>query len=138
MHKPARARGFYEPIILQKWSEIFPSYADFLRPVKLKNGTLTVATNSASAAHNIKMQGPYLISRINQFIGYGAVKKLHFQIVSFLPPASQESTEPLYITPEAQRKSVHMCKNITDDTLRGCLERLGACILSQKSDKEGK
>ena len=136
MRKHARARGFYETILLDKWQEIFPSYASFLRPIKLKNGTLTVATNSPSAAHNIKMQGPYLISRINQFVGYGAVKKLQFQVVSFTPEVQEDAPQKLEIKPDAAKKSDSLCKNVADDALRDCLTRLGGYILSeQKKEK---
>ena len=136
MRSPAYKRGFYETALLQKWYEIFPAYAKFMRPVKLFKGRLVIATNSPSAAHNIKMQGPFLIQRMNQFIGYAAVKEIKFEIRTFTPDEEKSVPTPLVADSVAQLSAQVKCETITDDDLRQCFERLGGLIEMEKRTKD--
>lgn len=135
MKNSARKRGFYESVLLQKWYEIFPAYAKFMRPVKMWKGRLTIATNSPSAAHNIKMQGQYLIQRMNQFVGYGVVKELKFEIRSFTPDEEEMLPTPLEVDSKAALDAKAKCASIIDDDLRACLERLGGVLEMEKRKK---
>lgn len=131
--KVARSRGFYESAILTHWHEILPEYAAFTCPLKLFKGTLTLATNSPSAAHNIKMQGPYLIQRINQFFGYGAVKEIKFLIRSFEADIKPAKMKPLEPSAEALSQAKKDCADVEDDELRNSLANLSAIIETVKS-----
>jgi len=132
--KVARSRGFYESAIITQWNEILPEYAKYTCPLKLYQGTLTLATNSPSAAHNIKMQGPYLMSRINQFFGYGAVKKIQFRIRSFEGTHRDDPVNLREPSKGATAKAQENCKDIPKDDLRESLEKLNALIYSEQED----
>lgn len=126
MRSPAAKRGFFEMILLEKWDEIFQGNAKFMQPINLWKGKLTIATNSPSAAHNMKMQGPYLISRLNQFVGYGAVNEIRFQIRSFLPKETPEKAKEIQVSEQAKFLAKQDCAHIEDSDLRSSFESLGA------------
>lgn len=129
--KPAKMRGFAEFSVLEKWSEILPSYADFLRPVSLRNGTLRVMTNSSSAASNLKMQGPYLLSRINSYFGYAAVQEMKFEIKHFeVEPLTVK--EQLAPSKEMEELALYGCEHIEDAELKASFAKLGALFYAQK------
>jgi hypothetical protein len=129
--KVARTRGFYESAILTHWHEILPEYAAFTCPLKLFKGILTLATNSPSAAHNIKMQGPYLIERINQFFGYGAVKDIKFLIRSFEADIKKPKNKPIKATEKAIKQATADCVDVNDEDLRNSLINLEALIVTE-------
>lgn len=128
LKSPAAKRGFFEAILLEKWDEIFQGNARFMRPVNLWKGKLTIATNSPSAAHNIKMQGSYLIGRLNQFVGYGAVKEIKFQVKSFLPKEDIVKPEEVKVSKQAALSAKVECAHIEDEDVRICFEGLSGLI----------
>jgi hypothetical protein len=135
LRKPARKRGFVEVSVLEKWPEIFPSYGAFMRPVALRKGTLKVATNSGSAANNLRMQGSYLIDRINQYFGYGAVKNIQFDIRHFTAE-EKVRVEPLVASDKAVEYAHDICKDIKNDGLQASFENLAMMVYEEKQNKE--
>jgi len=135
LRKPARIRGFSESEVLIRWPEILPAYAAYSRPKSLnRSGVLEIVTNSASAANNMQMQGQALIDRINQFFGYGAVKKLRFVVTGFLPKL-EEPIKRLEADEKAEDWAVERCKDVQDTELRERLEKLGALIEMENRQK---
>lgn len=131
LRKPAKIRGFAEFSVLEKWVEIFPSYAPFMRPMSLKRGVLKVATNSGSAATNLRMQGPYLIARINQYFGYNAVREMKYIIRDF--DSSVENILPdLIENDESLTYAVQACEGIKDDSLKKSFQRLASMVYIEK------
>lgn len=131
--KPAgRKRGFFETVLLERWYEIFPSYAAFMRPVKVWKGCLVIATNSPSAAHNVKMQGPYIIARINQFMGYDAVTSLKFQVKYFPVKREEEKKNSLKADALAVEKAHEKCAHIKDEELRKSFQSLTEMVEMEK------
>lgn len=131
LRKPARVRGFAEFSVLQKWGEIFPGYAQFMRPVSLKKGVLRVATNSASAAHNLRLQGPFLIARVNQYFGYNAVKDIKYDIRHFT--IEDEKMVPQLIADDEALSYAHQaCDKIESDELRESFEKLASMVFMEK------
>lgn len=135
LRKPARKRGFVEVSVLEKWPEIFPSYSSFMRPIAMNKGVLKIATNSGSAANNLRMQGPYLIARINQYFGYGAVKDIKFDIRHF-DVDEKVLFKPLQASEKAFEYAHKTCENIQSDTLKQSFENLAMMVYEEKQNKE--
>lgn len=135
LRNPARKRGFVEVSVLEKWPEIFPSYAAFMRPVALRKGTLKIATNSGSAANNLRMQGPYLIARINQYFGYAAVKNIKFDI-RYFTAEEKFVIEPLTVSEKAVEYASEICQNIENDELQESFKNLATMVYEEKQNKE--
>ncbi|MFT7433140.1 MAG: hypothetical protein ACI9TY_000768 [Alphaproteobacteria bacterium] len=131
LRKPAKIRGFAEFSVLEKWVEIFPSYAPFMRPMSLKRGILKVATNSGSAATNLRMQGPYLIARINQYFGYNAVKEIKYIIRDF-DSNYPTSLPQLVEDEESLAYAQQSCETIKDTSLKESFQRLAAMVYAEK------
>tara|TARA_R110000868_G_scaffold262401_2_gene521029 strand:- start:11771 stop:12214 length:444 start_codon:yes stop_codon:yes gene_type:complete len=135
LRKPAKVRGFAEVSVLEKWVEIFPSYAAFMRPMSLKRGVLKVATNSGSAATNLRMQGPYLLARINQYFGYNAVKEIKYHIKEF--DAQTNDIFPQLLEDEGSLAYAEStCSSIEDDSLRASFQRLAAMVYIEKKTRK--
>lgn len=135
LRKPARKRGFVEVSVLEKWPEIFPSYASFMRPIAMNKGVLKIATNSGSAANNLRMQGPYLIARINQYFGYGAVKDIKFDI-RYFTVEEKIMVEPLKETEESVLYAKKTCDGIKEVELKASFEKLAAMVFEEKQRNE--
>ena len=134
LRKPARKRGFVEVSVLEKWPEIFPAYAAFMRPIAINKGVLKVATNSGSAANNLRMQGPYLIARINQYFGYAAVKDIKFDIRHFTAEEKRQ-IEKLTASPQAVDYAHKSCESIADHSLKQSFENLAMMVYEEKNLK---
>ena len=132
LKKPAKIRGFAAFSVLEKWQEIFPAYAKYMRPLSLRKGVLRVATNSGSAATNLRMQGPYLLARINQYFGYNAVKSIQYSIRNF-----SVEEEPLTMYLEDNENSItfaeEACASIENNILQKSFERLASVIYLEKN-----
>lgn len=126
LNRTASRRGFSELTVVTKWHEIVPAYSAYSRPVKLYNGILTIMASSSSAARNMDMQGQPLIDRINQYFGYGAVRKLKFVNRSF--QIENREVEVQVICPDDMAKNTakERCSDVRDEKVREALERLGS------------
>ncbi len=106
-----------------------------MRPVAMNKGVLKIATNSGSAANNLRMQGPYLIARINQYFGYGAVKEIKFDIRHF--EVDEETTfQPLTVSKKAVEYAEQTCQNIKDNALKESFANLAMMVYEEKQIKK--
>lgn len=77
-------RSAEEAFITSHWHQLCPKiYASNSVPLSLKQGVLTVAVTSSSAAGNLEMWSPVVMSGINTLMGYEAVHKVRFKQQSF-------------------------------------------------------
>lgn len=106
-----------------------------MRPVAMNKGVLKIATNSGSAANNLRMQGPYLIARINQYFGYGAVKDIKFDIRHF-EVDEEPSFQPLTVSKNAVEYAEETCQNIKDDALKESFANLAMMVYEEKQIKK--
>ena len=127
LQRPARRRGFSELDVIFKWAEIVPAYAEYSRPIKLGFGVLSVETSGASVSYNMEMQGEALVSRINQFFGYGAVQKIRFINTGFRP--NKEQVKPkLVADSNAKERAKERCLTVDDESMRPFYESLAALV----------
>lgn len=106
-----------------------------MRPIAMNKGVLKIATNSGSAANNLRMQGPYLIARINQYFGYGAVKDIKFDIRHF-DIEEEIPFHPLKISEKAVEYAQETCQNIKDDALKQSFANLAMMVYEEKQNKK--
>ena len=135
LRSAVRKRGIADADMPARWAEIVPEYKDYSRPLKMYQGTLTIASNSSSAAHNMQMQGDLLIQRINTFFGYNAVKSIKFVIRSFTEMEEIAKMTRLKIGEEAEAKSAKMCDSVTNKELKEKLQGLGEAVFQDNINK---
>ncbi|MEL6217661.1 MAG: DUF721 domain-containing protein [Pseudomonadota bacterium] len=141
----AGKRGFAEPDILLRWTEIVgAALAPHCRPVKVSYGrsqtlgaTLVVEVTGARAPE-IELSAPRILERINSHYGYRAISRLKVtqtqaQPAGFAEAAAAFDHKPHGETPsaEATRAAAELTENIRDPALRAVLTRLGGHILGR-------
>lgn len=151
------ANGLLDPVLARRagistallgsWDEIAgEDFADCTRPEKItwprrdhaddrsggyQPGVLTIACEGARALFLTHAQGE-LISRINGFFGFPAVRQIRIvqKPVSAGPPRSRK---PAPLKGEPARRLAAMMEGIENDKLRQAIERLGTAVLSKKT-----
>ena len=134
MRKAAARRGFAEAELLANWHRIVPSFADFSRPIKMWQGALTVAVNSSSAAMNMQMQMPMILSKVNQYLGYSAVHKITFTQAAF-KLEKDESVVQIVADAGAKVRAKARCGEVSDEQIREALEGLGSLVEMENMNK---
>ncbi|WP_430256189.1 DUF721 domain-containing protein [Neorhizobium sp. DAR64872/K0K18] len=149
------ANGIIDPVLARRagistallgsWDEIAgEDFADCTRPEKIawsryndgysegghQPGVLTIACEGSRALFLGHAQGE-LISRINGFFGFPAVRQI--RIVQ--KPVSQTFKHPRKLQPlkgEAAKRLEGMMEGIESDALKKAVARLGTAVLQQK------
>lgn len=140
------SRGFAVSRLLTHWSEIVgQDVAARARPVEVTYGrgfgaTLTLLTTGAQAPV-LEMQKESIREKVNACYGYAAISKVRVTQtalsgfsegrVAFEHASDQKVAEDPEL-PDAVRK---IASNVGDEALRGALEKLGAHILSKKTEE---
>ena len=131
----------YTTALLAAWDDIVGAeLAGMTMPLKVSwpagaatgsfaPAVLTVACTPA-AAFRIQHDGDVLVSRVNGFLGYGAIGRLRIVQKALVPPRpARPAREPLPQAVSAVRETLG---GIADDGLRDALARLGAQVKSAK------
>lgn len=141
----AGRRGFAEPEILLRWTEIVgAALAPHCRPVKVVYGrspalgaTLVIEATGARATE-IEHLGPRMIERINGYYGYRAISRLRVTqaagcATGFAEDGAAFAGKPEDGEPpaEAAARAAALTKDIRDPALRAVLTRLGGHILGR-------
>lgn len=129
--------------LLADWQHIIgETMARFVLPQRLifakgarDNGTLELLTSNGAIALEVQQMSPQIIEKVNVYFGYAAVAKLKIvqnSAPEIFPVAKNTSenvkknlvstSEEIYIT--------NIIKDINDENLRHCLEKLGRYVLS--------
>lgn len=131
--------GFIQARILLEWEYIVtPQFAQLCTPLKVTfpfkqrdNGCLILQTTS-SMATEISYLEPMILSRINQYFGYQAIKRLSV----FQGPISQKkssSQKPRKNLDESTLSSLaNQVENIDNERLRHALLNLGTSISQEE------
>lgn len=150
----AAKRGFAEPDILLRWSEIVGAeLAEQVRPVQISYGraapgfgaTLVVQVPGARATE-IEHRAARIVERVNAFYGYRAVSRLKLTQATgrrgraqgfaeaqapFAGPAAVGAADP---GPDDTARAAELVRGIRSPELREALARLGARVLSGVRD----
>lgn len=138
-----RKRAGLSVALVQSWDEIVgPRVAVSSRPEKIQWGrrrdendpyepaVLVIACEGLAALH-IQHEADEIISRVNAFLGYGAIGRL--RIVQ--KPVRQEKPQRpklRELNADERAKIKGVVSGIEDDGLRESLERLGASVKGSK------
>jgi hypothetical protein len=125
--------GFQQADILARWAEIAgPEIAAAARPERIRwpkgaeaakqGGTLHLVAK-AGRALDVQYAVPQIISRINSYIGFGAVSAVKVIASQEMPPTPKPSK------PAVQAPHI---SGITDGDLQSALSRLGQAVASEK------
>jgi hypothetical protein len=108
-----------------------------------RDGTLHVATSSATWAFELDRLGPEIRERLSALLGELAPAKLRFKVGPIPEPAAPDSAgsalsaEPLPTTPEATSRAAALASEIDDPDLRDLVARAARASLSRgRSDRE--
>jgi hypothetical protein len=137
-------RGFSESRILVEWDDVVGErIAGLCRPVRLgyagregMGGTLTVGTLGAMALE-VQHLTPQIIERVNAHYGYRAISRI--RLVQLGPEAFEERKNKPDVPqprPEEVTRIRSMVEPVTDEGLRGALERLGRNIATRRPGAE--
>lgn len=147
MEKAGAKRGFAQLRLITAWSEVVgPALARVTRPVRVGyakaalGATLTVEAPGARA-HEVQMQSPQIISRVNALYGYRAVARLRIthsaeevrdmgfaeNSVPFAPEKPERAPDR---RPDPAALAELNLENVTDPALREALYRFSCAILS--------
>jgi hypothetical protein len=148
------ANGIIDPVLAKRagistallgsWDEIAgEEFADCTRPEKIawaRNdgyrsdgytpGVLTIACEGARALFLTHAQGE-LISRINAFFGFPAVRQIRI-VQKPVSVQVKHSRTPRPLKGEPARRLNEMMEGIESEALRKAVERLGTAVMQQK------
>jgi len=141
IREAGESRGFAVSRLLTHWDDIVGAdLSGQARPVEVSYGrgfgaTLTLLTSGA-AAPIVEMQKEHIRERVNACYGYAAISRIRLTQTSakgFAEPATAFATRPAKPEPDdkATRASLKATTDVSDDSLRSALARLGAKVLSQ-------
>jgi len=145
IREAGESRGFAVSRLLTHWDDIVGAdLSKQARPVEVSYGrgfgaTLTLLT-SGSAAPIVEMQKEQIRERVNACYGYAAISRIKLTQTSahgFAEPAATFETTPGIPKPDAEatRASQQATTDVSDDSLRTALARLGANVLSQSKQE---
>ena len=149
------ANGIIDPVLARRagistallgsWDEIAgEEFADCTRPEKIawprrdaageaegyQSGVLTIACEGARALFLTHAQGE-LISRINSFFGFPAVRQIRI-VQKPVSATFRHPRKPPPLKGEAARRLQEMTAGIESEVLRKAVERLGTAVLQKK------
>ena len=132
-----KRHGFASTEIVTHWEDIVGAeIAAHCEPIKITWPRQTDAEEPAPAALVLRCEGPaaieiqhqthLIIARINQFLGWRAIDDIKIRQA---PLARRTKPKPPpAIDAEAARRIADQMTDITDDSLRAALGRLGAAV----------
>ena len=135
--KAAFARhGFASEQLFSQWGAVMgPIFADFCLPEKIKwpkttsadarkiGGTLVLRA-VAGRGLELQYEGPRIIERVNQFLGYGAITSLKIIQGSLQPAPAKSAPRPM--APAAAKAWAENIDDIADEDLKAALTRLAS------------
>jgi hypothetical protein len=145
-HKMLGKKAFAEADVLCHWTEIVgEETAAYTQPVKISfkkgertGGVLHLETAGGAFALELQLKSKILISKVNTFFGYEAVKDLKIVQNPMAFQNLQKSThncEKMLVTPEEETYIESLSENIGNSELKAALCRLGQAVVSH--NKEG-
>jgi hypothetical protein len=145
IREAGESRGFAVSRLLTHWDDIVGAdLSKQARPVEVSYGhgfgaTLTLLT-SGSAAPIVEMQKEQIRERVNACYGYAAISRIKLTQTSahgFAEPSVAFESAPGIPKPDAEatRASQLATTDVSDDSLRTALARLGANVLSQSKQE---
>ena len=145
----SQSRGFAQSRLLTQWTEIAGAdTAAIAHPVEISYGrggmgaTLTLLTTGAHAPM-LQMQVEQLRSKVNAVYGYNAISRV--RITQTAPTGFSEGrlafdhktpTAALPPDPAVQQQAAAVAQPVTDEGLRGALERLAQNVLTKNNQKD--
>ena len=140
----AAGRGFAEPQVLTRWSEIVGAHlAGLCLPVKVAyardrslGATLVIHAEGARAPE-VEHLIPRILERVNQFYGYRAVSRVKLTQTAPAPgfaeprPGFARPETAAHPSPAEERRAAELAASIEDETLRAALTRMGAHVLAR-------
>ncbi|MEX0286905.1 MAG: DUF721 domain-containing protein [Paracoccaceae bacterium] len=148
IRKAAESRGFAVSRLLTHWDEIAgPKLAAMARPVEITYGrggfgaTLVVLTTGPQAPM-LEMEKDGLRERVNTAYGYNAISRIRITQTAASGFAEAQAhfagapaKQPKAEDPATRQRATHLAQEVTDDTLRTALERLGRNVLTKHKSK---
>jgi hypothetical protein len=124
------AHGFAAADLASHWPEIVgPELARLCRPEKIvwprqggKAGATLHVLAAAGRSLDVQYQTPYLLERINTFLGHGAIGKIKLRAGTL---AAAEPQTPKLASPPLDSE--------TGDSLAAALARLGRAVQAEKT-----
>jgi hypothetical protein len=146
--KAAFARyGFAYGDLLAQWPAIMGDIAAHAAPEKIKwprgagdearklGGTLVLRA-APGRALDLQYQGPFIIERVNAYLGHGAITAIKIAQGPPEPPAARREAPAL--SPAGAEALDARLSVVADEPLRSALRRLGAGALAQKRSPQAK
>lgn len=128
--------GFASEQLISQWAAVIgPPFADFCLPEKIKwpktasddarkmGGTLVLRA-VAGRGLELQYEGPRIIERVNQFLGYGAITSIKIIQGSLQPAPARPS--PRAMAPAAAKAWADKIEDIADEDLKAALARLAS------------
>lgn len=149
VRRAGESRGFAVSRLLTHWPEVVgPDIARRARPVEVSYGrgfgaTLTLLTTGAEAPM-LEMEKDRIRDRVNACYGYAAISRIRITQTAptgFAEGQAQFAPAPVAVerpAPEPDAGTRRMVADVSDDSLRAALERLGANIQSRNKPQSGK
>ena len=128
--------GFASEQLISQWGAVIgPPFADFCLPDKIrwpktasenarKTGGTLVLRAVAGRGLELQYEGPRIIERVNQFLGYGAITSLKIIQGNLQPAPAKPELRPM--APAAQQAWANQINDITDEDLKAALARLAS------------
>ena len=130
LRRAFRERGFVQAAVVTEWPAIVGAeLAAYCCPERLaRDGTLRVRAQGAAAPH-LQHLAPQILERVATFFGYRAATRLVIAHgATRRPPPARKATRALS---QAEKDAIAArAADVTDDRLRGALERLGRAIVA--------
>lgn len=133
-------RGFASAELLAAWPEIAgPRYAHTTQPERIAwahgsaaaedGGTLTVRVEASAALH-FQHEVDQILERVNEFLGFGAVRRIKIVQRPIERAARKAAPAPRPLEPAEERRLAGTVAGVDDDSLREALKRLGRGVLA--------
>ena len=143
MTKAAFTRfGFAYGDLLRQWPAIMGEVAAYARPEKIKGpkgagedaqklgGTL-VLTAAPGRALDLQHQAPFILERVNGFLGHGAITAVKVIQGQAFPKPRARRDAPRLTETAAAALDIELSP-IADEPLKSALRRLGAGVLQSR------
>ena len=140
-------RGFATAELIAAWPEIVGTrYANTTQPEKIAwpnrggpaedGGTLTVRVDPASAVY-FQHEVGQIIERVNQFLGFGAVRRIRVVQLPLNRAAEEKHAAAAALTDAEEASLASTVAGIDDDGLREALKSLGRGVLTGGPKQKG-
>lgn len=124
----ALKNGFSDVRVLTNWQQIVGAEtARYVRPLKLTNKVLHLATADSNWAMQLSYQSPVLIEQINRYFGFQAVAKIQPQ-QSYFVVDSLKAPQPPKPDGAAHMRAAARTQDVKDTHLKAALARLGGWV----------